>query len=126
MVNGHLQKPYKAQFHDGRHPFSADLDSKFGGEDSAPNPHELLEAALVGCTLQTIQLYGARKGWDIGSTEVVVKFVSEGAEVVLSRTIKFDLSLNEEQKTRLTEIANKCPIHKALLAPTKIETQIIS
>lgn len=123
MVNGTLEKPYKVNFSDGRHVFCADLLPALGGEDKGPNPHEILEAALVGCTLQTMQMYGARKGWELGLTKVGVKVLEEGAQVRIGRVLHFDPHLTEEQKTKLTEIANKCPIHKLLHAPITIETE---
>jgi len=125
MVHGSLEKPYKVVFTDGRHAFCSDLDPQLGGEDLGPNPHELLEAALVGCTLQTMQLYAARKGWDIGATKVGVKVLAEGAEVIIGRTISFDPHLAGEVKAKLTEIANKCPIHKLLHAPATVQTEVV-
>lgn len=123
MVHGTLEKPYKVTFSDSRHEFCADLLPALGGEDKGPNPHELLEAALVGCTLQTMQMYGARKGWSLGSTRVGVKTLAEGAEVRIGRVLHFDPHLTEEQQLKLTEIANKCPIHKLLHAKITVETE---
>jgi putative redox protein len=123
MVNGTLEKPYKVNFSDGRHVFCSDLLPTLGGEDKGPNPHEILEAALVGCTLQTMQMYGSRKGWDLGMTKVGVKVLEEGAQVRIGRVLHFDPHLTEEQKMKLTEIANKCPIHKLLHAPITVDTE---
>lgn len=126
MVHGQLEEKFHACLSDSRHLIDADLSKELGGEDKGMNPHELLEAALVGCTLQTMQMYAKRKGWDIGMTKVGVKFISEGKEVVIGRTLSFDPHLNGEQRDKLTEIANKCPIHKVLHAPTTVQTEVVS
>ncbi len=125
MVHGHLEEKFHASLSDSRHLIDADLSRELGGEDKGMNPHELMEAALVGCTLQTMQMYAKRKGWDIGKTKVGVKFISEGKEVVIGRTLSFDPHLNGEQRDKLTEIANKCPIHKVLHAPTTVQTEVV-
>lgn len=93
-----------------------------GGDDEGMNPHELLEAALASCTIITVQMYANRKAWPLESTEVLVTTDSEGAESHLTRQITFRGNLDEEQKTKLMEIANKCPIHKLLESNVKIET----
>jgi uncharacterized OsmC-like protein len=54
-----------------------------------------------------------------------VKTLSEGAEVIIGRTIKFDPHLTSEQVTKLTEIANKCPIHKLLHTSASIQTEVV-
>ena len=122
MVHGHLQN-FKSLLSDGRHEFCADLAAELGGEDTGPNPHEMLEAALAACTLQTMQLYAIRKGWDIQQTKVGVKILSEGTEVEIGRTLSFDPHLTEEQRTKLSLIADKCPVHKILQANVRIVTE---
>ncbi|MEA9357343.1 OsmC family protein [Bacteriovorax sp. PP10] len=93
-----------------------------GGDDEGMSPHELLEAALASCTIITVQMYANRKTWPLESTDVVVTTDSEGATSHLTREITFKGNLDEEQKTRLLEIANKCPIHKLLTSHIEIET----
>lgn len=124
MIHGQHSGPRAVSLSDGRHTWSSDLQLALGGADTGPDPHELLEAALVACTLQTMTVYGARKGWELGTTEVTVKVLEEGAAVRIGRTITFDPSLTPEQVTRLTDIAGRCPIHKLLTAPTTIETTV--
>lgn len=93
-----------------------------GGDDEGMNPHELLEAALASCTIITVQMYANRKAWPLESMDVVVTTDSEGANSHLTRQITFKGDLDEEQRTRLLEIANKCPIHKLLTSNIEIET----
>lgn len=125
MITGNLSSPFRTLLHDGRHTLMADLLPSEGGQDLGPNPHELVEGALTACTLMTMQMYGARKGWSLGNTSVEVRVVAEGEQVVIARKIHFDPSISGEQKTKFAEIANKCPIHKLLTAPTTIQTEAL-
>lgn len=124
MILAHLSGPRSVTLDDGRHALTSDLTATLGGADAGPDPHELLEAALAACTLQTMTVYGVRKGWALGGTRVEIKVLEEGAAVRIGRKISFDPSLSPEQVTRLTEIAGKCPIHRLLTAPTTIETTV--
>jgi putative redox protein len=125
MVHGEIESNFHVCLSDGRHQINSDLALELKGADKGPNPHEILEAALVACTLQTMQMYGSRKGWNLGKTKVGVKFLAEGAEVIIGRTLSFDPHLSQEQKDKLKEIANKCPIHKILHSSSKIETAVV-
>lgn len=124
MVHGRLTGARQVSMQDGKHEFVSDVSADVGGDDAAPDPHQLIEAALVGCTLQTMQIYAQRKGWDVGATRVTVRVLEEGAAVRFGREIQFDPTLTAEQVERLTGIADKCPIHKLLRAPTTIETTV--
>ncbi len=93
-----------------------------GGGDEGPDPHLLIESALAACTVITVQMYANRKKWPLTAVNVVVKIEKEGPEGALfKRDISFTGELNDEQRQRLFEIANKCPIHKLL--ENKIEVQ---
>lgn len=104
------------------HQVVSGITKQNGGDDEGMNPHELLEAALASCTIITVQMYANRKAWPLESTDVVVTTDSEGTESHLTRQITLKGSLDEEQKAKLMEIANKCPIHKLLGSNIKIET----
>lgn len=102
------------------------LSPSIGGENEGPNPHELLEAALAACTITTLQMYRNHKGLGLLETSVVVKIESEGKDgVLISRQISFQTILTAEEKTKLLEIADKCPIHKLLSQAAKIETVMV-
>lgn len=91
-----------------------------GGDDEGPNPHELLEAALAACTIITVQMYANRKKMDLQSTEAIVKIIKEEpGQTEISRELTFVGNLTEEEKKRLHEIADKCPVHKILSGPVK-------
>ncbi len=108
------------------HYFTAGLPEKLGGNDEGPDPHEILESALAACTILTAQLYADRKGYKLYSTEVAIKILAEGAETRLSVEVRFLGDLSAEEKARLAEIIDKCPIHRLLVSNVKIETTIVS
>ncbi|MGZ3721172.1 MAG: OsmC family protein, partial [Bdellovibrionota bacterium] len=112
MITGKRGSGLSAALSDGRHSFLAGLETKLGGIDEAPGPHELLEAALTACTILTVQLYADRKQWKLEGTDVKVQIVQEGAGGnKLRREVTFRGELDADQRARLREIAEKCPIH---------------
>lgn len=124
MVTGQRKELLVATMVAGNFSIISGVPEKLGGRDEGPNPHELLEAALAACTIITVQMYADRKGIPLESTDVKVTTVSEGAESVISRELSFRGNLTPEQKTRLTEIADKCPIHKLLESKVTIQTTV--
>ena len=110
---------------DGTHTILADVSEKEGGRDEGMSPHKLLEAALAACTGITLQMYADRKQWPLEGADVEVRFVSEGAESVIARKIHLRGNLDDEQRARLLDIANKCPIHNVLTRPTTIQTELV-
>lgn len=95
-----------------------------GGDNNGPNPHELLESSLAACTVITVKMYAQRKSWPLLKTHVTVRIASEGTETKINRTLRFEGTLDQEQKDRLADIANKCPVHKILSHSISIETQV--
>lgn len=109
------------------HSIPSGLSLALGGNNEAPDPHALLEASLAACTILTLQLYANRKQWDLGGIEVDIKILKENKEgTVISRSIAFTNTLDAEKIERLTEIANKCPIHNLLVGSVAIETTVRS
>lgn len=105
------------------HKIISDVNTDLGGEDAGLNPHELVEAALGACTTLTLEVYAKRKNWDLTNLVVDVKIVKEEkGSAVFERKISFGEQTTEEQKKKLIEIANKCPIHNLLEGDIKIET----
>lgn len=118
---GHLSATLKTETHE----VIAGVLPALGGNDEGPSPHELLESALAACTIITVQMYANRKGWKLNSTNVSVEIVSEKTEgTSIVRTVKFEGDLSDDERQRLLDIANKCPIHKILSNPIKIETRL--
>jgi len=107
----------------GAHRILTDVGPASGGEDSGPAPHDLLAAALAACTSLTVNLYAKRKGYALDEVRVGIRHGQEGDAYALHRTIDYLGALSDDEKTRLTEIANKCPVHKTLSGRIAITTE---
>ncbi len=108
------------------HVIVVDEPTEAGGEDTGPSPTRLLAASLASCTAITIGMYADRKEWDIEGLEVAVDYAGspkpgEVAYFVVDLTLP--PSLSEEQRERIEIIAGKCPVHRTLVGPVKIETR---
>ncbi len=102
-----------------KHVFLSDATLEKGGDDKGPSPYELLLAALGSCTSITIRMYAERKGWPLDKVSVKLTHHKEddmgNVQLdIITRDIKLEGKLDDEQRARLLEIANKCPIHKTL------------
>ncbi|MEO8678325.1 MAG: OsmC family protein [Vicinamibacterales bacterium] len=108
----------------GKHSLRADEEVTDGGTDTGPAPHELLLAALGACTSMTLRLYAARKGWLLQHVQVTLTGASASADgkYTITRKIAMGGDLDAEQRKRLLEIANKCPVHKTLSGDIEIQT----
>jgi putative redox protein len=100
-----------------------DESPQHGGEDTGPSPHDLLAASLGACTALTLTLYARHKELPLQDVQVRIEHDQEGGAYVLKRHIHYVGDLDAAQRARLTEIANKCPIHKVLSGEIRIVTQ---
>lgn len=106
----------------GSHTLTADEPPGSGGADGGPTPIELLLASLAACKAITVRLYAARKGWPLTDVQAVARvasmagFTPETIEVEM----RFEGDLTEEQRARLHDIAEKCPIQKAIAAGIRV------
>ena len=98
------------------HQLIVDETTDVGGEDAGPDPLELLAVSLASCTAITMEMYAARKGWDIGHVEVDVEYspAERGCPTKFQLVMRFPDDLPDEQVQRLQVIAAKCPVHRAL------------
>ena len=98
------------------HQLTVDEPLLAGGEDTGPDPRELLAASLASCTAITMEMYAARKGWDIGHVEVDVEYgpAQPDAQASYELVIRLPRELSDEQVERLRTIATKCPVRRAL------------
>src|SRR5215831_12014957 len=87
-----------------------------GGQDAGPDPQELLAVSLASCTAITIEMYAARKGWEIGNVEVEVQYspAERGCPTRFEIVLRLPDDLPEDQIERLQVIAAKCPVHRTL------------
>jgi len=107
----------------GAHRIVTDVARELGGEDSGPEPHDILAAALAACTTLTVSMYARRKGYALDEIKVAIKHGQQGAAYVMQRDIAYVGQLADEEKARLTDIANKCPVHKTLSGQIDIITE---
>ena len=98
------------------HQLTIDEPLDLGGQDTGPDPQELLAVSLASCTAITMEMYAARKGWDIGAVEVDVQFspAERGCPTRFGLVLRLPAHLSDEQVANLRVIAAKCPIHRAL------------
>lgn len=115
---------FKQEVTIGNHRLTSDEPIEAGGEDAGPAPHDFLLAALGSCTSMTVKMYADRKGWPLERVEVrLTQEKQEGAHVI-HRSIHFEGPLDDAQRARLLEIANKCPVHRTLTGEIRIESQL--
>ena len=98
------------------HHVSVDEPLEAGGDDTAPSPQELLAASLASCTAITIEMYAARKGWDLGYVEVECNYTpaDRGCPTKFDLIMRLPEDASDEQVERLKVIAAKCPVHRTL------------
>lgn len=123
---------YRVKLTTTRHEWFGDTAGE-GGSDMGPNPEEMLLGALGSCTVMTLHMYADRKKWDLQKVEIDLelekvkaadydgydgdaKFVN-----VLRQNLIFHGNLDDEQRARLMEIAEKCPVHRVIQGPAVFE-----
>ena len=109
----------------GEHAFLADEPVDKGGADAGPEPHEWLLASLGTCTSMTLGVYARHKGLKLELVEVTVEGEHVDGGFVMRRHIRVEGDLTDEQRARLVEIANRCPLHKTLTGKIDIQTDLV-
>lgn len=126
VVSQFGQGPLQQKLTVGDLHFLADAEISKGGFGTGPNPHEYLGAALAACTSMTLKMYAGRKKMKLENAVVTVDIERANDVEMFSREIQLLGNLSAEERERLLEIANKCPIHKALSGQIQIKTQLVN
>jgi putative redox protein len=119
------------------HTLRADEPAAYGGDDTGPSPYDLLLAALGACTSMTLRMYSRRKQWPL--RHIIVRLQHDRIHAVdceecltwlgeidrIRCAIVLEGPLDSEQRVRLVEIAERCPVHRTLRSETQIITQIV-
>ncbi|MEM9898963.1 MAG: OsmC family protein, partial [Pseudomonadota bacterium] len=109
------------------HPFTLDAEEAEGGSGLGPNPTRTVEAALAGCAVMTMRMYARRKGWSLDRVEVEVRRAAGTDSHVateLEKDIRLEGAIDDDQRARLVEIADKCPVHRMLSGGVSIKTRL--
>lgn len=124
--DGTYSQAIKARMHD----WAAGEPVEVGGTDNGPTPYELLLSALGACTSITLEMYAARKGWPLDKVHVTLEHSKEeragendGKPVdIIDRVVRLEGALDDDQRAKLIEIAEKCPVQRMLTNQININT----
>ena len=136
VVTANGRGPYGQTIVAGAHRLAADEPKDVGGLDAGPGPYELLLSALGACTAMTMRMYADRKKWPLTGSSVTLRHrkidaadcadceTKTGKVDEIERRIALEGPLDAEQRDRLLEIADKCPVHRTLSSEVKVRTAL--
>ncbi|MGC8475466.1 MAG: OsmC family protein [Acetobacteraceae bacterium] len=117
--------PYGQLVFAGHHVAAADEPERVGGLDTGMSPYEYLLAGLGACTAMTLRMYAARHDWPLESTRVGLRHVAEaGGGDRFEREITLTGPLSAEQRAKLLEIADKCPVSRTLSRASRVVSRL--
>ncbi len=120
----------------GPHRMLADEPASVGGTNTGPTPYDYVAIGLGACTSMTIRMYAERKQIPLEHVEVLIRHEKRHADDCVDcesassrvdhfdRTLRFRGDLTDEQRAKLTEIADKCPVHRTLEAGARVTTEV--
>lgn len=129
VVSENGQGRYQQSVHTGRHTLIADEPTALGGADAGPAPFDYLLTALGACTSMTLRMYADLKklpltGVSVELTYEKIEVEGKGKVDRIERTITLTGDLSPEQRTRMLEIANRCPVHRTLRSDIQIDSTL--
>jgi putative redox protein len=117
-------KPYGVLIDAGGHALRGDEPIDHGGADTGPAPFALVSSGLGACTAITLRMYAERKNWPLAGINVTLAYIVESRNSRWIDRLITIRGLNDDQRTKLAEIAEKTPVTKAVRAGTQIRTTI--
>jgi putative redox protein len=114
--------PFAQNIQVRHHAVVCDEGADVGGEDRGPNPTEMLLGALGACVAMTLRMYAGRKGWDLGDLQIDLSGRDENGVFIVERALHFGAPLTDEQRTRLAEIAGRCPVSRRITGNVEIRS----
>ena len=121
--------PYGQFIPSGRHVLGADEPVELGGQDTGPDPFELVLAGLGACTAMTLRMYANRKGMPLERVTVKLRHLQratagKGLSDRFERLITLEGDLSSDDRQRLLEIADRCPVSQTLKRASDIDTRL--
>jgi putative redox protein len=115
---------YKTEIITDTHNFLSDEPIDNGGTDLAPSPGDFLRTSLASCTAITLRMYANRKNFSVENIEVKVGTERLDGKTIFHRKVIITGSIDDAQRKRMMQIANACPVHKILVNPIEIVTDM--
>lgn len=112
----------------GGHDLVSDEPRDLEGQDAGPTPYGFLLAALGACKTITARMYADRKGWDLEAVHVELRHdrvTGDEQHEIISVKIHLSGNLTDEQRTRIKEIAGRCPVHRTITGDLRIQSQLV-
>lgn len=119
--------PYTVTLLGGEHQWLADEPTDLGGANAGPTPGQLLLSSLGACTAITLKMYANRKEWPLEKVDIELILNPDGKPTSgtdIQRRLTLHGALDDDQKERLLQIANACPIHKLLSGDVRIHSAL--
>ena len=133
-ITATLRDGFAVVMSNGRHEWKGDEPVELGGSDTGPNPYELLLGSLAACTCITLAMYCKQKGLSLESVSTSYEFAHVHAEDCthcdeadkglieqISTNVHIVGDFDEAQRKRLTQISQRCPVHKTLAHGVKFD-----
>ena len=130
---------FKINLFSDSHQWQADEPIRSGGKNSGPDPYEHLLAAVGSCTAMTVRMYADRKKWPLEDVRIRLRHSRQHTSDcvdcgddkasqldVIDRDIELIGELSDEQRVRLLEIADRCPVHKTITGSLAIDTNEVT
>lgn len=115
---------YHTDIQAGHHALIADEPVSAGGGDAGPSPFGYVLAGLGACTAITLRMYADRKSWPLTGLSVALEYYRDGAAFRVERVLHIEGALDETQRARLADIAERTPVTLALKTGTTINTRV--